>query len=301
MSLLRKIVLHRGDPPRPTTQGSDRLRCGARACNSRDHRDTVSHRRRTNTTLIGVRTLFLKECRRFAKVWMQTVFSPLVTTSLYFLVFGVALGSRLREVDGVPYIDYVVPGLVMLALISNSFLNASSSLFQSKINGTIVDILVAPLGALEMLVAYLGASMLRGLVVGSLVYLVAGLFSGFRMAHPGWVVFFACGVSLCFGCLGVISALWAEKFDHLSIVPNFVLTPLTFLGGVFYSVNMLPAPWDTVSRMNPILYMVNGLRYGLLGVSDVPVTHAAAFIGTLLVVLLAVAGGLLGRGWKLRA
>ena len=249
----------------------------------------------------ALRTLLLKECRRFGKVWMQTVFSPLVTTSLYFLVFGVALGSRLREIDGVPYIDFVVPGLVMLAIISNSFLNASSSLFQSKINGTIVDLLVAPIGAREMLMAYLGASLLRGLIVGSLVYLVAGIFGGFEMAHPGWVAFFACGVSLSFGCLGLISALWAEKFDHLSIVPNFVLTPLTFLGGVFYSVSMLPAPWDFVSRLNPILYMVNGLRYGLLGVTDVPVLHAAAFVGGLLVLLLFVAGTLLGRGWNLRS
>lgn len=249
----------------------------------------------------ALRALFIKECRRFGKVWMQTVFSPLVTTSLYFLVFGVALGSRLREIDGVPYIDFVVPGLVMLAIISNSFLNASSSLFQSKINGTIVDLLVAPIGAREMLMAYLGASLLRGLIVGSLVYLVASLFGGFEMAHPGWVAFFACGVSLTFGCLGLISALWAEKFDHLSIVPNFVLTPLTFLGGVFYSVTMLPAPWDFVSRLNPILYMVNGLRYGLLGVTDVPVLHAAAFVGALLVVLLGVAGALLGRGWNLRS
>jgi ABC-2 type transport system permease protein len=248
----------------------------------------------------ALKALFLKECRRFGKVWMQTVFSPLVTTSLYFLVFGVALGSRLREVDGVPYIDFVVPGLVMLAIISNSFLNASSSLFQSKINGTIVDLLVAPLGAAEMLVAYLGASLIRGLIVGSLVYLVAGLFSGFSMAHPGWVLYFAVCVSLTFGCLGLISALWAEKFDHLSIVPNFVLTPLTFLGGVFYSIDMLPAPWDFISRLNPILYMVNGLRYGLLGVSDVPIVNAALFLGVLLAVLLVAAGILLGRGWKLR-
>ena len=160
---------------------------------------------------MALKTLFIKECRRFGKVWMQTVFSPLVTTSLYFLVFGVALGSRLNEVDGVPYIDFVVPGLVMLAIISNSFLNASSSLFQSKINGTIVDILVAPLGAREILAAYLGASLLRGLLVGALVYLVAGLFSGFTVAHIGWVLYFAVGVSLAFGSLGLISALWPRS------------------------------------------------------------------------------------------
>ena len=152
-----------------------------------------------------------------------------------------------------------------------------------------------------MLIAYIGAAMLRASIVGSLVYLVASLFTGFKMAHPGWVAVFVFGVSGCFAAFGIIAALWAEKFDHLSIFPNFVLTPLTFLGGVFYSVNMLPAPWDLVSRFNPILYMVNGLRYGLLGISDVPVTHAAAFVLVLLVVLLIVCAQLLNRGWKLRS
>ncbi|MEM6959693.1 MAG: ABC transporter permease [Myxococcota bacterium] len=250
---------------------------------------------------IALRTLLTKEIRRFSKVWMQTVFSPIVTTSLYFLVFGVALGSRLREINGVPYIEFVIPGLVMLGIISNSFLNTTSSLFQSKINGTIVDLLIAPIGASEMLIAYIGAAMLRATIVGTLVYVVACLFTGFRMAHPFWVFVFAFGVSGCFAAFGIIAALWAEKFDHLSIFPNFVLTPLTFLGGVFYSVDMLPEPWGTVSRFNPILYMVNGLRYGLLGISDVPVEQAGAFIAALFFVLLAICAQLLSRGWKLRS
>lgn len=219
---------------------------------------------------IGMRTLFVKELRRFSKVWLQTVFSPLVTTSLYFLVFGVALGSRLREVDGVPYIEFVVPGLMMLAMISNAFLNTSSSLFQSKINGTISDLLSAPIGTQEILGAYVSAAVLRGLLVGTLVWLVALAFTGLRIAHPLWVLLFALGVTATFACFGIIAAVWAEKFDQLSIVPNFVLTPLTFLGGVFYSVDMLPEPWNGISHANPILYMVNGLRYGMIGTSDVP-------------------------------
>lgn len=250
---------------------------------------------------IALKTLFVKEVRRFSKVWMQTVFSPLITTSLYFLVFGVALGSRLREIDGTPYIEYVIPGLVMLGVISNSFLNTASSLFQSKINGTLVDLLVAPIGASEILIGYLAAAMLRASIVGTLVYLVASLFTGFKMAHFFWTIFFVIGVSGVFSALGLLAALWAEKFDHLSIFPNFVLTPLTFLGGVFYSVHMLPAPWDLISRFNPVLYMVNGLRYGLLGVSDVPIHHAAAFVGGLFVVLLGLTATLLRRGWKLRS
>ena len=246
-------------------------------------------------------TLFRKELRRFSKVWLQTVLSPLVTTSLYFLVFGVALGSRLREIDGVPYIRYVVPGLMMLAMISNAFLNCASSLFQSKINGTIVDLLVAPIGVSEILLAYVTAAMVRALIVGSLVYLVAGVFVGFDVAHPGWVLYFGVTVSACFATLGLMAALWAEKFDHLSVFPNFVLTPLTFLGGVFYSIDMLPAPYDAISRVNPILYTVNGLRHGMLGTSDVPPVTSAIAVASLLIVLLASCGWLLARGYKLRA
>ncbi len=250
---------------------------------------------------IALRTLLSKEVRRFAKVWSQTVVSPLVSTSLYFLVFGVALGSRLRNVGGVPYMEYVVPGLIMLAMINAAFLNTSSSLFQSKINGTVVDLLVAPIGPFEMLVAYLGAAMLRAFIVGTLVYGVAAAFVGPKLAHPGWTLLFSAAVTASFAALGLISALWAEKFDHLAVVPNFVLTPLTFLGGVFYSVQMLPPPWDTLSRLNPILYMVNGLRYGILGVSDVPPGRALILLLTLLLLILAAVARLLARGYKLRS
>ncbi|MFW6051999.1 MAG: ABC transporter permease [Myxococcota bacterium] len=249
---------------------------------------------------VALRTLFVKEVRRFAKVWLQTVFNPLVTTSLYLLVFGVALGSRLREVDGIPYVEFVVPGLMMLSMINNAFLNTASSLFQSKVNGTVVDLLVAPIGAAEILVAYVAAAVLRAAIVGTLVYLVASLFVGFELAHPIWTLFFAVAVSSVFAVLGLLSAIWAEKFDHLSVVPNFVLTPLTFLGGVFYSVEMLPSPWDTLSRFNPILYMVNGLRHGLLGVSDVGVYGSAAAVTGMLVVLAAWAATVVARGRKLR-
>jgi ABC-2 type transport system permease protein len=250
---------------------------------------------------IALKTLFLKEVRRFSKVWLQTVLSPLVTTSLYFLVFGVALGSRLREISGVPYIQFVVPGLVMMTMIRDSFLNTSSSLFQSKINGTITDILVAPIGAWEMLVAYVGAAMIRALIVGTLVYLVALSFTWFPLHHVGWTLFFAILVPATLALLGMIAALWAQKFDHLAIFPNFVLLPLAFLGGVFYSIDLLPEPWNTVSRLNPLLYMVNGLRYGFLGVADVsPVTSAAVVLMSFLVVL-GAASALLRSGYNLRS
>jgi ABC-2 type transport system permease protein len=250
---------------------------------------------------IALKTLFLKEVRRFSKVWLQTVLSPLVTTSLYFLVFGVALGSRLREISGVPYIQFVVPGLVMMTMIRDSFLNTSSSLFQSKINGTITDILVAPIGAFEMVIAYVGAAMIRAIIVGTLVYLVAVSFTWFPLHHVGWTLFFTILVTATLALLGMIAALWAQKFDHLAIFPNFVLLPLAFLGGVFYSIDLLPEPWNTVSRLNPLLYMVNGLRYGFLGVADVlPVTSAGVVLVSFLLALFA-ASALLRSGYNLRS
>lgn len=250
--------------------------------------------------LVALRTLFGKEVRRFSKVWLQTVLSPLVTTSLYFLVFGVALGSRLRAIGDTPYIQFVVPGLMMLAMLNAAFLNASSSLFQSKIHGTYVDLLTAPIGAVELITAYVGASVLRALFVGALVFTVAQLFTGMGVAHLGWTLYFSTVVSAAFALLGLLAAIYSEKFDHLAILPNFVLTPLTFLGGVFYSLDMLPEPWSTISRGNPILYTVNGLRYGLLGVSDVPVLPAGLAVTALFVALLAITARVLQRGTRLR-
>jgi ABC-2 type transport system permease protein len=238
---------------------------------------------------IGTTTLLTKEIRRFGKVWLQTILSPLVTTSLYFLVFGVALGSRLRNIDGIPYIEYVVPGLMMLSLISNSFLNSASSLFQSKVNGTSIDLMVAPLGPLEIVFAYVCAAIVRGHAVGLMVWLVATGFVGFRLHDPAWTLAFSLLVSISFGCFGLVVASLALKFDHVAIVPNFVLTPLTFLGGVFYSVHMLPEPWRTVSQLNPVFYMVNGLRYGILGHSDASVAVCVMAVGGLTVLMLAAA------------
>ncbi len=250
---------------------------------------------------VGLRTLLVKEIKRFLKVWQQTVISPLMTTALYFLVFGVALGGRIDRIHGVEYIEFVIPGLIMLAMITNSFLNAASSLFQSKINGTIVDLLVSPLGTFEVLAAYVAAATVRAFLVGALVYAVAASFTGPSVNNLFWALYFGLMVSVSFSLLGLIAAIWAEKFDHLSLFPNFILTPLTFLGGVFYSIDMLPAPWDVVSKLNPILYVVNGLRYGLLGTSDVPVMSAAAAAAALATALFVIAVLLLGRGYKLRA
>jgi len=249
----------------------------------------------------GTLTLFLKEVRRFRKVWVQTVFTPLVTTTLYLLVFGVALGSLLRPVGGIPYLEFVVPGLVVLAMVNAAYANTSSSLFQSKINGTVIDVLVAPLGATEILVAYVGAAVVRAAIVGGLVLGVSALFGRLHLHAPFATAAFALGVSVVFALLGLVSAVLAEKFEQMSVVPSFVLAPLTYLGGVFYSIHALPEPWRSVSRFNPILYMVNGVRWGMLGLSDVSPAASGALVAGLAALLAVATGLLLASGYKLRS
>jgi ABC-2 type transport system permease protein len=250
---------------------------------------------------IGFKTLLVKETRRFLKVPGQTIAQPVITTALYFLVFGFALGGLVRQVDGVSYVRFIVPGLVMLSLIQNAFLNTASSMFIAKMQGTIVDLLVAPLSPTELLAAFTLAGVVRGVLVAGIVWVVAGLFTGFSVAHPGWVVAFSLLVAAEFALFGLIVAIWSDKFEQLNLIPTFVITPLTFLGGVFYSARMLPQPWSSITRLNPILYMVEGLRYGMLGRSDV-----SPWLGIGLTLALTVASGaavwvMLARGYKLRA
>jgi ABC-2 type transport system permease protein len=223
-----------------------------------------------------------------------------ITTALYFLVFGFALGGRVRELDGIPYVRFIVPGLVMLALIQNAFLNTASSMFIAKMQGTIIDLLVAPLSALELLGAFTLAALLRGLVVGGTVWLVAALFTGFSVAHPPWVAAFAFLVATMFGLFGLAVAIWSDKFEQLNLIPTFVITPLTFLGGVFYSASSLPEPWSTITRLNPILYMVEGLRYGLLGKAASSPWTGLGITTTLTLVMALVVWLMLKRGYKLR-
>jgi ABC-2 type transport system permease protein len=253
---------------------------------------------------IGLRTLFSKEVRRFLKVPGQTLAQPVVMTSLYFLVFGYSLGSRLGSggagYGGVPYARFIVPGLVMLALIQNSFMNSSSSMFVLKLQGTIVDLLVAPLSVAELVIAFAAAAAARGLLVGFIVWLVSAVFTGAEVAHVGFALAFSVVVATTFGLIGMAAAIWSEKFEQLNIVPTFILTPLTFLGGVFYAVSSLPEPWRSVSRANPILYMVEGLRYGLLGVSSTDPYVGLALTLTLCLFALGAASWMLATGYKLR-
>ena len=251
--------------------------------------------------LLGVRTLFRKEVTRFLRVPGQTILSPLITTALYFVVFGYSLGGRLREIDGIPYIRFLVPGLVMLGVISNAFLNTSSSLFIMKLQGTMVDVLVTPLSYLEFLVAFVGAGVLRAFLVGTLTWATAAFFVGAYVPHPFLALLAGLLVSLAFSSLGLIVSLWAEKFEQVNFIPTFVITPLTFLGGVFYSADMLPPRLQPFLHINPIYYMIESMRYALIGHVGSPPATGFTILAVLAFVLVATALTLLRRGYKLRS
>ena len=250
--------------------------------------------------LVGMRTLFRKEVKRFLRVPGQTLLSPLITTALYFLVFGYSLGGRLREVDGIPYSLFLVPGLVMLGLINNSFLNTSSSLFIMKLQGTLVDLLVTPLSYLEILAGFVGAGCTRALIVGALTWGTAALFVGTALPHPLLALAAALLVSACFAACGLIVALWADKFEQVNFLPTFVITPLTFLGGVFYSATMLSPRFQALLHLNPIYYMIEAMRFALIGRSHIPPAQGFGLMALLAVAMLGVALELLRRGYKLR-
>ncbi len=249
---------------------------------------------------LGLRTLLEKEIRRFLRVPGQTLLSPIVTTSLYFVVFGVSLGSRLREIEGVPYARFIVPGLITLGVVSNAFLNAASSLFVMKLQGTVVDLLLAPLGHAEILAGFVGAAALRGLLVGLVTWLVAALFTGFGLAHPLFALLMLALVAIAFATLGFMTAVWASSFEQVNFFPTFIITPLTFLGGVFYSAKMLPAGLLHLTLMNPIFYVVDGVRFAMLGLSDAAPLTGFLFVLALAAASLLAAHAMLRRGYKLR-
>jgi ABC-2 type transport system permease protein len=249
---------------------------------------------------LGFRTLLSKEIRRFLRVPGQTLATPLVTTSLYFIVFGVSIGHQLREVGGVPYARFIVPGLVLMGVVQNAYLNSASSLFVMKLQGTIVDVLVSPLSHAEVLGAFVLAAVVRGLLVGAITFAVAGAFTGFEVAHPLLAVAVVALAAVAFAAGGVASAIWAQTFEQVNFFPTFFILPLTFLGGVFFSIRMLPPALAAVASANPIFYMVDGLRFAMLGRGD-----GSPWAGFVLVTLLALGATtfaylLLRSGWRLR-
>ena len=248
----------------------------------------------------GFRTLLYKELLRFWKVSFQTIAAPILTALLYLLIFSHALESRVQVYPGVPYTAFLVPGLAMMSLLQNAFANSSSSLIQSKITGNIIFVLLTPLSPLEIFLAYVLAAILRGLMVGLGVLLVTMGFADVPVQHPLWAMAFAALGGGILGALGIIAGIWADKFDQLAAFQNFIIMPLTFLAGVFYSVHSLPPFWQGASHLNPFFYMVDGFRFGFFGAADVPPYLSLAAVAGCLIALSALTLRLLQTGYKLR-
>ena len=250
--------------------------------------------------MIGFWTLFKKEILRFWKVLLQTVAAPILTALLYMLIFSHVLEAHVQVYPGVGYTAFLMPGLVMMSLLQNAFANSSSSLIQSKITGNILFVLLPPLSYLEFFLAYMLAALLRGLVIGVGVLLVGLLFTELELRHPLWILAFALLSGTVFACVGMVAGIWAEKFDHLSGVQNFVIMPLTFLSGVFYSIHSLPAFWQGLSHLNPVFYMIDGFRYGFFGVADVNPWLGLAVVAPTALICSALTLWMLRSGYKLR-
>jgi ABC-2 type transport system permease protein len=250
--------------------------------------------------MTGWQNLFYKEILRFWKVSFQTIAAPVLTAVLYLLIFGHALGDHVKVYESVPYTAFLIPGLVMMSVLQNAFANSSSSLIQSKIMGNLVFLLLTPLSHWAWFCAYVGSSILRGLVVGCGVLLVTVWFTHLSVEQPLWIFVFAFMGAALLGALGLIAGLWAEKFDQLAAFQNFVIVPLTFLSGVFYSIHTLPSFWQGVSHLNPFFYMIDGFRYGFFGVSDVSPWLSLGIVSVALVVVGGLAVHLLRTGYKIR-
>lgn len=249
----------------------------------------------------GMYTLFKKELLRFWRVAFQTIASPILTALLYLLIFSHVLESHVKVYDQISYTAFLVPGLMMMSLLQNAFANSSSSLIQSKVMGNIVFLLLTPINTLEFFVAFLAASMIRGLLVGLSIYLVALCFVAVPTVYPGWIITFALLGSALLGTFGIIAGIWADKFDQMAAFQNFVIMPLTFLSGVFYSIHSLPPFWQAVSQLNPFFYMIDGFRYGFFGHGDVSPWLSLAVVGGFLLALAWLCLKMLKSGYKLRS
>jgi len=248
----------------------------------------------------GFYTLFHKEIIRFWKVVLQTVMAPVLTALLYLLIFSHVLEAHVQVYPGVSYTAFLMPGLIMMSILQNAFANSSSSLIQSKQSGNIVFVLLPPLSHLEFFSAYLLAAIVRGLVVGMGVLLVGLCFTDLGFAHPMWVLVFAVAASAAFGAIGIAAGVWADKYDHMAGVQNFIIMPLTFLSGVFYSIHSLPAFWQAISHYNPVFYMIDGFRYGFFGVADVDPWRSLAVVLPVALIVSGFALRLIQTGYKLR-
>ncbi|QHE77572.1 ABC transporter permease [Hydrogenophaga sp. PBL-H3] len=250
--------------------------------------------------MTGWQTLFYKEVLRFWKVGFQTVAAPVITAILYLMIFGHVLEDRVQVFESVSYTAFLLPGLVMMSVLQNAFANSSSSLIQSKIMGNLVFLLLTPLSHRAWFVAYVGSSIVRGLAVGTGVMVVTWWFAQPSLVAPLWILAFGFMGAALLGALGLIAGLWAEKFDQMAAFQNFIIVPMTFLSGVFYSIHSLPEFWQKVSHLNPFFYMIDGFRYGFFGVSDVSPWISLALVGGALAIVSAIALHLLKTGYKIR-
>ena len=250
----------------------------------------------------GLSTLYIKEVRRFFKVHMQTVWAPAITTLLYLVIFTVALGRGGKTVLGVPFADFIAPGLIMMAMLQNSFANASFSLMVGKMQGTIVDYLMPPLSVGELIAALVGAAVTRAFLVGGAVWLIMALYPGLHvtLTHPLSALWFALMGSLMLAFLGLMTSIWADKFDHAAVVTNFVVTPLSLLSGTFYSVEQLSPTFRAISHANPFFYIISGFRHGFLSEADSPVLVGAVALLAINIALFAACYALLRSGWKIK-
>jgi len=246
--------------------------------------------------MIALQTLLRKEIRRFMRIWSQTLLPPAITMSLYFLIFGKFIGSQIRDIDGYSYIEYIVPGLIMMSVITNAYANTSSSFFLTKFNKSIEEMLVSPMSNFITLIGFTLGGTVRGILVGMIVLLISMLFTKVTVMHPLIVIFIAILASTVFSLGGLINSIYAKRFDDISFIPTFVLTPLTYLGGVFYSIQQLPPFWRSISVFNPLLAIVDTFRYGMLGTSDLNIYFGFSLVIFLFIVMFFWAWLLLKKG-----
>ncbi|GAB0113214.1 ABC transporter permease [Acidisoma sp. C75] len=250
--------------------------------------------------LRGMWAIYRTEMARTRRTILQSVATPVLTTVLYFIVFGSAIGGRMHQVGGVGYGAFIVPGLIMLTLLTQGISNASIAIYFPKFTRTIFELLSAPISSTEAVLAYIGAAATKSILIGMIILATATLFVPVRILHPGWMVAFLILTAVTFGLFGFLIGIWAESFEQLAIIPSLVVTPLTFLGGAFYSIDMLPQPWRTVSLFNPVVYLVSGFRWSFYGIGDVSVAASLGFVLAFLLLCLALLGWMFRTGYRLK-
>jgi ABC-2 type transport system permease protein len=255
---------------------------------------------RLETNMYAVRAIYVYEMSRTARTLLQSIVSPVISTSLYFVVFGAAIGSKISEIDGVSYGAFIVPGLIMLTLLTQSIMNASFGIYFPRFVGTIYELLSAPVSAFEIVLGYVGAAATKSILLGLIILATSALFVPVHIEHPVWMLAFLVLTTVSFSLFGFILGLWADSFEKLQVVPLLIITPLTFLGGTFYSINVLPQPWRTVTLFNPLVYLISGFRWSFFGIADVHVGVSLAMTLLFLAICLAIVWWFFKTGYRLK-